>query len=140
MPTIPIYNSEYITVEYWPDNKLIYHVIHQPMSGQLPMFKEALNAGTAALEKYKVNKWLSDDRKNDALTPEGNEWSFTNWQPRTLQAGWKYWGLVVPEMLVAAGTLKPVIEHLFELGLRMMVFTNVEEAVEWLSKFEDPST
>lgn len=134
MPNVTIYNSEYITVEYWPDHKLIYHTVHQPMSGQLSMFKEALNAGTAALQKYKVHKWLSDDRKNDALTPEGNEWSFSDWQPRTLKAGWKYWALVVPQNLAAAGTLTPVIETLYALGLRMMVFTTVEDAVAWLDK------
>lgn len=134
MPNVTIYHSEYITVEYWPEHNLIYHTVHQPMSAQLPMFKEALNAGTAALEQYKVQKWLSDDRKNDALTPEGNEWSFRDWQPRTLQAGWKYWALVVPQSLAAAGTLTPVIDKLFEIGLRMMVFTNAEEAVAWLDK------
>lgn len=132
-----IYDSPYITVEYWPESKLIYHVIHQPISDQLPIFKEALNAGTAALQQYQVHKWLSDDRKNDGLTPEGNEWSFNDWQPRTLKAGWKYWALVVPQTLAAAGTLTPVVEQLFELGLRMMVFTDVEDAIVWLDKIKD---
>lgn len=137
MTKVSLFHTDYITVEYWPDNKLIYHSVHKPMSGQLEMFKEALNAGTAALEKYKVHKWLSDDRNNDALTQEGNEWSITDWQPRTMKAGWKYWALVVPQSLAAAGTLAPVVEQLFELGLRMMVFTTVEDAVAWLDKIED---
>lgn len=137
MSKITLYNSEYITVEYWEDKKLIYHTIHQPISGQLEMFKAALNAGTAALEKYQVHKWLSDDRKNDPLTPEGNEWSFADWQPRTLKAGWKYWAAVVPQDLAAAGTLIPVIEELFKLGLRMMVFTSVEDGIAWLDKMND---
>jgi hypothetical protein len=137
MPKVSIYNSAYITVEYWPDNNLIYHGVHQPMSGQLPMFKEALNAGTSALQKYHVRKWLSDDRKNDALTREGNEWAFSDWQPRTIKAGWKYWALVVPQTLAAAGTLQPAIENLFQLGLRMMVFTNLDEAVVWLDMLKD---
>src|SRR6185369_5923892 len=102
--------------------------------------KEALNAGTEALQTYKVHKWLSDDRKNDALTPEGNEWSFSDWQPRTLKAGWKYWAAVVPKDLIAAGTLLPVIDILYELGLRMMVFTTIDEAVVWLDQIKDSST
>lgn len=137
MPNIILYNSEYITVEYWPDKALIYHTIHQPISEQLTTFKEALSAGTDALEKHHVRKWLSDDRKNDPLTGEGNEWAFNEWQPRTLKAGWKYWATVVPEDIVAAGTLMPAIENLYHLGLRMMVFRTVEEAVEWLDKMED---
>lgn len=139
MSNISVYSSPYITVEYWPDKQLIHHTIHQPMSGQLPIFKEALSAGTEALEKYKVSKWLSDDRKNDPLTPEGNEWAFGTWQPKTLQAGWKYWAAVVPQDLVAAGTLMPVIDHLFEIGLRMMVFTTVEDAVVWLDGMKEKS-
>jgi hypothetical protein len=139
MSKIIIYNTEHITVEYWPDKKFIFHTIHQPMSGHLPIFKEALNAGTEALQKYKVSKWLSDDRKNDQLTPEGNEWAFGDWQPRTMKVGWKYWASVVPQDLAAAGTLTGVIDHLYQLGLRMMVFTNVEEAIAWLDKMADPS-
>lgn len=137
MSKITLYDSPYITVEYWPDKKLVYHTIHQPMSSQLETFKQALNAGTDALEKYKVSKWLSDDRKNDPLTPEGNEWAFGDWQPRTMKLGWKYWASVVPQDLVAAGTLAPVIENLFQLGLRMMVFSNVEDAVKWLDEIKD---
>jgi hypothetical protein len=136
MSKVAIYTTEYITVEYWPDNKLIAHTIHQPMSSQLATFKEALNLGTEALIKYKVSKWLSDDRNNDPLTKEGNEWAFGDWQPRTLQAGWKYWAAVVPQDLAAAGTLVPVVNHLFTLGLRMMVFTNTEAAVKWLDQLE----
>lgn len=139
MSNIVIYNSEYITVEYLPEKKLIYHVIHQPMSDQLDIFKAALNAGTEALERYKLTKWLSDDRKNDSLTDEGSKWAFGDWQPRTLKAGWKYWANVVPEDLAAAGTLIPVIDILFELGLRMRVFTSIEEATKWLDTIKDPS-
>ncbi|MEP7289868.1 MAG: hypothetical protein ABI947_29305 [Chloroflexota bacterium] len=139
MSNIVLYDSKYITVEYWPDKKLIYHTIHQPMSEQLPVFKEALDIGTDALQKYKVSKWLSDDRKNDALTKEGNEWSFNDWQPRTIKAGWKYWAAIVPEELIAAGTLMPVMDILFDLGLRMMVFTDMEKAVAWLDKVDDLS-
>jgi hypothetical protein len=139
MSKVTVYDSEYITVEYWTDKKLVYHTIHKPISSQLPTFKEALNAGTETLEKYKATKWLSDDRKNDPLTKEGNEWAFGEWQPRTLKAGWKYWAAVVPQSLVAAGTLIPVIDNLFQLGLRMMVFSNVEEAVSWLDEMKEES-
>jgi hypothetical protein len=137
MSKVILFETEFITVEYWEAKKLIYHTIHQPISGQLEMFKEALNIGTEALKKYQIHKWLSDDRKNDPLTPAGNEWSFNDWQPRTLKAGWRYWAAVVPESLVAARTLVPVMDELFKVGLRMMVFSNVEEAIAWLDEIED---
>lgn len=129
-----VYDSEFLTVEYWPDKRLIYHVIHQPLGNQVEIFKEALNAGSDTLAAQGVSKWLSDDRKNGPLTPEGNEWAFNVWHPKTIKAGWKYWAAVVPEDLAAAGTLLPIIDNLYQLGLRMMVFTDTESAIKWLDK------
>lgn len=132
MTAISIVKNEYITLEYLPDKKLIYHIIHKPIGGEPEMLKDALNAGTEALKKYGVCKWLSDDRKNGPLPPEVLEWGFSDWNARTIAAGWKYWANVVPQEMAAAGTLAPVIEDVYRYGLRMMVFTKVDEAFEWL--------
>jgi hypothetical protein len=130
MSPITIVDNEYITLQYLPDKKLIYHTIRKPIPDQ-PL-KDALNAGTDALREYGACKWLSDDRKNGPVSPEIAEWGRADWNPRTIAAGWKYWADVVPVELASAGTLSPVIQALFELGLRMMVFTDLEEAFQWL--------
>jgi hypothetical protein len=108
MSQIVIVDNEYILVEYVPEKKMIHHIIHKPVGGQL--FRDALNAGTEALKKNGACKWLSDDRK--------------------------YWALVVPPAVVAAGSLIPTMAALFELGLRMMVFSDLDEASEWLDGLE----
>jgi hypothetical protein len=134
MSTIVIVNNEYITLEYRPDEKLIYHTIHQPMgSAQAQLLVETLNAGTDALAKYGASKWLSDDRLNGPLPPEVVKWGFADWNSRTIEAGWKYWANIVPTQLIAAGALMPVIEDLHKRGLKMQVFTNVEEGLKWLA-------
>jgi hypothetical protein len=130
-PTVLVTN-DYITLEYHPDKNLIYHTIHQPIGDQPQLLRDALNAGTDALAKYRATKWLSDDRKNGPLPSEIMEWGFTDWNPRTIKAGWKYWANIVPQELAAAGTLMPVIEDLFRFGLQMRVFTNLEDAQNWL--------
>lgn len=137
MPHIEIFDSEYITVEYWPEKKLIYHTIHKPTVGQDAILKAALDAGSDVLTTQQFSKWLSDDRKNGPLSPEFLEWSLQEWQPRTINAGWKYWANVVPQDLAAAGTLMPVIDNLFKHGLRMMVFTTIEDAMAWLDNITD---
>jgi len=140
MSEIILFDNEYITVEYHPENRWIYHTIHKPIgteASDVEMLKAALNRGTEALKQYGISKWLSDDRKNGPLADELVEWGATDWNPRTIKAGWKYWANVVPQELVAAGTLTPVISNLFALGLRMQVFSNLEEAREWLSQMED---
>jgi len=132
MLPITLVDNEHITLQYLPDKKMIYHVIHKPVADD-QVFKSALDIGTEALKKYGVRKWLSDDRKNGPLSPAFLEWSATDWQPRTIAAGWKYWANVVPTELVAAGTLTPVIEALYDMGLRMMVFSDLEKANAWLA-------
>lgn len=130
MSPVVIVDNEFITLNYLPDDGIIHHTIHQPIGGQ-PL-RDALNAGTDALAKYGATKWLSDDRKNGPLSPEDTRWGFESWNRRTVDAGLKFWAIVVPEDLAAAGTLMPVIDELFEMGVTMMVFTNLADALEWL--------
>lgn len=132
MSRIVIVTNEYITVEYLSDKKIIYHTVHKPIPDQ-PL-KDALNAGSDALEKYGVCKWLSDDRKNGPVSEEIAAWGREDWNPRTIAAGWKYWANVVPEELASAGALSPIIEALHPLGLRMQVFINLEDAIAWLDR------
>jgi hypothetical protein len=134
MSRIVLVENEYITLEHLPDKKMIYHTIHKPIPSQ-PL-RDALNIGTEAIKEHGATKWLSDDRKNGPLAPEDAEWGFHDWNPRTIKAGWKYWANVVPTDVVSAGALTPVINDLYKLGLRMMVFDNLEEALDWLEKVD----
>ena len=134
MPEVVIVDNEYITLGHNLDKKMIYHTIHKPMGAeQTQLLMDTLDAGTETLRQHKVLKWLSDDRLNGPLTHDFLNWSLGNWCPRTIDAGWKYWANVVPYELAAAGTLMPVMQNLHELGLRMQVFTNVEDALKWLA-------
>ncbi len=134
MAPITIVDTEFITIQYLPDKKIIYHTVHKPISGQ-PL-REALIAGTEALQQYGATKWLSDDRKNGPLPLEDAEWGFNVWNRQAVSVGWEYWALVVPEAIEAAGSMTPVIDNLYQLGLRMRVFTKLEDAFEWLESLE----
>ena len=132
MSEVVIYDDEFITVKYLDDKRIIYHTVHKLIEGQ-PL-RDALVAGTEALKTYGACKWLSDDRLNGPLTPEDIEWGFINWNLPTIKAGWKFWAVVVPTELIAAGSMTQTINTLFDLGLRVMAFDNLKEAVEWLDK------
>jgi len=134
--TITLIENKYATLVHQPDTKIVYHTFHQPIGGE--EFRNILNTGAETMEKYKATKWLSDDRENSALSPEDTEWSKSNWFPRALKAGWKYWALVVPQDIMAQLNLKEFIDLYFEQGLRIMVFTKPEEAMEWLIKCDAP--
>ena len=130
MEPVTVLDNEFITMQYLPDHKCIYHVIHKPIPDQ--PFRDALDAGTKALKQYEIHKWFSDDRSNGPLSTTFLEWSAKDWQPRTIAAGWKYWANIVPQQLVAAGTLNPVMEAVFAMGLVLQVFSNENEGWEWI--------
>ena len=134
MSIVTIIDNDHITVEYDFDRKIVQHVVHQPIGGDV--LHEALEAGTEALREYGACKWLSDDRKNGPISQEEAEWGDA-WGQRTIESGWKYWAMVVPEEIVAAGSMAPAIEDFYERGLRVMVFSNREDALAWLERQRD---
>ncbi len=130
MSEITIIHNEYATLLYHPDTKIVHHTFHKPIGGD--KFRDVLNMGAKTLQEHQAAKWLSDDRENTALSPEDTEWSKTNWFPRSINAGWKYWALVVPQDNLARMNLKEFVDSYYEQGLRIMVFSEPQEAMEWL--------
>ncbi len=135
MADVILIDNEYVTMKYLEDKKTIYHVVHKPIAGQ-PL-RDMLLTGIEALEKYGVHKWLSDDRKNGPMPDDDRAWAEVNIDGHAGRVGWKYWALVVPQQIIAAGSMAPVIEFNFQRGMRMMVFSDPDEAQEWLDQFED---
>ena len=127
---ITIIKNEYANLVYHPDTKIVSHSFLKPISG--PAFRNILDTGAKTLEKYQASKWLSDDRGNSALPADDTEWSKSDWFPRAVKAGWKYWALVVPQDILAQMNLREFVDSYFEQGLRIAVFDDPEEAMKWL--------
>jgi hypothetical protein len=78
---------------------------------------------------------LSDDRENKSVfSAEDQDWADNDWFPRMVEVGWKSWAMVVPNEMKARLNVKEVIEKIFARGIKVMVFTNLDEALEWLKK------
>lgn len=135
MSEVILLDNEYVTLRYLEDKKMLYHTVHKPVSGQ--PYRDFLKMGFDYLQEHGITKWVSDDRNNGPMTDEDREWGDANLTKRAMEAGWKYWALVVPEVLIAAGSMEPTMAALFEYGLRMMVFASVEEAFKWIEQFDD---
>ncbi len=129
--TLKIIDTDYATLMFHPEAKIVHHVFHKPISG--PEFRAILNGGAELLKIHNAQKWLSDDRNNSALSDEDTEWSKTDWFPRAAASGWKFWALVVPADIMAQMNLKEFVDTYYEHGLRTMVFDNADEALEWLT-------
>jgi hypothetical protein len=129
-PSEVIHHSEWITVWYHPEGGVIHHQFHKAIRGDA--FRAALLSGTEALVKHGANKWLSDDRFVFILPQEDQEWAQSEWFPKTLKAGWKYWAIAKPQKAVVDLYLRRLAADYSAAGVRTEIFTTPEAGMEWL--------
>lgn len=135
MPPEVLYDSPFATMWYYPENKIIHHQIHKFIFGQ--EFQNLMLAGMNAVKKYHAKKWLSNDRSNAMLRKEDVEWSGENWLPQALQAGWKYWAIVLPTKSIGRKNMEDSARDSSAMGLITRVFDSEEEALRWLESQPD---
>jgi hypothetical protein len=125
-----IIDNEYATLLYYPDTKIVAHKFHKFFTGR--QLRDVLNKGTELLETHGAQKWLSDDRDFKALHPDDRVWGHTDWNPRTIKAGWKYWAVVVPHDAIGQMSTQRLVETFSKLGVEARTFTDPDEAMRWL--------
>ena len=130
MSTITILDNEFATLWYHTDTKIVHHQIKKYIFGE--RLKELLETGTKTLKKYNAQKWLSDDRSNNALTSQDQDWANNTWFPNTAEAGWKYWALVQPEKVTGQMSMKRQANIVTNGGVTVGTFSDINEAMDWL--------
>lgn len=130
MPTITVLDNEHVTLYYHEDEKIVHHIYHPSIGGNA--LREALNTGVDLLKQYDATKWLSDNREIAGHTEEETDWINQNWLPNAIDAGWKYWALVVPHSYAARINMNEFVTSFYDMGVRVMVFVDPDEAREWL--------
>jgi hypothetical protein len=130
MPKKVLLDNEWVTIWYHGDTKIIHHQFHQYIYGE--KFRECLNTGTEMMKKHGAKKWLSDDRNNAAMSKEDMAWTETDWYPRTIAAGWKFWAIVLPKNIIGKMNMDYIIKRAAAEGLTIRPFTDPDEAMEWL--------
>ncbi len=135
MADLTILSNEYATLVYHEDKKIVHHTFLKPIGGQ--PFRDILLAGVDCMTKYGATKWLSDDRENSELSPEDGKWATTVWSKLVQEAGWKTWALVVPNDIMGRLNMVEFVNLYSKRGVRVMVFTKLEEAIAWLDSIEN---
>lgn len=130
MSTITLIDNQYVTLWFHEDTGIVHHVYRIGIGGDY--LKEALTRGTDYLIERKAFKWLSDNRAIEGVTDEEAQWIDTVWLPRTIEAGWKYWALVVPESVAGRMNMIQFVESFANRGVMVRVFTDPDVAMEWL--------
>jgi hypothetical protein len=123
-------DDEYVTMVYYPESKIPYNQIHKFFFGQT--YRDVFNTGLKVFHKYGAQKWLSDDRSVTSFTKEDVEWGYKDWFPNMLEAGWKYWALILPEKIIGQLAIKKMVETYTSQGVQTKVITSMDEAKKWL--------
>ena len=132
MPRETILSTPNGSLFYYPKDKIVHHVFHRPIGGE--EFRQILTTGVGLLRANGATKWLSDDRGNSALSKADTDWSTDVWVGSAIEAGWKYWGLVVPEAVDGRRNMKDLVDHYFDLGVRIHLSSNPDDLLAWLRK------
>jgi hypothetical protein len=130
MSKTTIIDTEYVTLWYYPESKIVHHVFHKYIYGE--EFRNVLLKGLEIFKQNSAQKWLSDDRKNSALPKEDGEWSVNEWAPKVIDAGWKYWAIVMPDKTVGQLNMQRFIDSYKEQGVTIQIFDDPAEALKWL--------
>lgn len=132
MSRIAVLDNESASLWYYPETKIVHHQIKKYIFGH--RFRDLLNLGYEQFVKNGANKWLSDDRQNNMLTPADEKWGKTDWYPRVIKAGWKYWAIVLPARTLGQMNMQQFIEEYSKDGVITQVFGDPGEALAWLEK------
>jgi hypothetical protein len=125
-----ISDTEYATLWYYPEDKIVHHQFHKFIHGN--EFRQVLEKGLEIFRQNGAQKWLSDDRKNSTLTAEDGAWAVNVWSVDVLDAGWKFWAIVMPDKIVGKLNMQRFIEMYSEKGLTIDIFDDPDEALQWL--------
>jgi hypothetical protein len=128
---ITVVDDAYYTAWCYPTKRLIHHQFHKYCYGDV--FRTNLIKATEAFETYNCFKWLADDRNfSGALHQDDWEWGAVNFTPRAVEAGWKYYAMVLSEKAIAMMRQNQLVEYFASKGVRTQLFTKLEEAEEWI--------
>jgi hypothetical protein len=130
MSKTTVLDSEYATLYYYPEQKIVHHVFKKFIYGQ--EFRQVLEKGLEIFKEQGAQRWLSDDRLNSALPKEDSEWGINEWSPQVVGAGWKFWAIVMPDKVVGQMNMQRFIEIYAKLGVTIQIFDDSDEALNWL--------
>ncbi len=125
-----VLDNDYVKLWVHSDSRIVHHEFKKFVWGDA--FQEALNRGHAELVRAGATKWLSDDRERSALSKADVDWSFQEWFPKMVAAGWKYWAIVLPDDVIGQMNMDRIMKKYSAAGVTTRVFNDPDAALAWL--------
>ena len=131
MATSTILDHEYATLYFHDDKKIVHHKVKKYIHGET--LRQLLMKGYETLKAKSAKKWLSDDALNGPLLKEDAEWAKTEWFPKVVRAGWKFWAIVLPVQVIGQMNMKKFMDEYAKAGVTVNVFSDPDKALTWLA-------
>ncbi|MGB1286967.1 MAG: hypothetical protein ACPG7F_10570 [Aggregatilineales bacterium] len=132
MERTTVIDNKHVVMYYYPDEKLVHHIYQPTIHGKF--VREQLTQGIELLKEHNATKWLSDNHLFNDLPEEDNIWINENWLPSAVEAGWKYWALVVPTGFIGKMNMTQFVNNFSDMGVMVRVFTSPDDAMDWLKQ------
>ncbi len=120
------------TLWYYPEERIVHHQIHRHLYGE--ELRALFLKGLEQLRENGARKWVSDHRKNGAISRDDAEWISGTWEPAALDAGWRCWALLQPESIPGRMNIRRFLARGRAIGLVVEVFDSPEVALAWIAK------
>lgn len=128
-----VFESEFACLWVYPETGIVHHQFLKPLPAGV--FQQVLLAGLRLLQEHRAQKWLSDDRGNPLLSADDIAWSQDYWLPRALQAGWKFWAVVLPEKTRGQVVMQRLTSFVGEESeVIVKLFSDPESGLQWLAE------
>jgi hypothetical protein len=125
-----VLENDHITLWYYPELGIVHHqMVATPTSDE---FRELLVRGAETLERHRAIKWMSDDRGNTLLRPDDEAWADSEWLPRVLRAGFKFWAIVLPAGAIGKLNMRRLASQHASHGIVSRIESMPRPAFEWL--------
>ncbi len=134
MSKTTIIDTPYYAIYFYPEPKIVHLELHKPFSGE--PYRHALTEGLEVLKSNNAIKWLSDGRKGGILSKDDAEWGLKIWAPLIIKAGWKYWALILPELVMGQLNMKFFMDQYTSKGITVKLFSDPNEGFKWLEEMK----
>lgn len=114
---------------YYPESKIVHQKVRRFAPGV--ELRTILEESLKTFVRYRATKWLLDDRDSGPLTLGDADW-VKDWTPRMMDAGWKFWAVVVPKKVSGQMSMRSCVETWAKDTLVVQTFRSAEPALDWL--------
>jgi len=98
-------------------------------------FREGMNLLIELMNKNSTGALLSNTTSIGAISPEDQEWSYTDWLQRALTIGYHSFAVIISTEIFAQMSVEDVLSEVEtgESKLKTQHFNSEEKAREWLA-------